>query len=274
MWTRRQQLVGTGTAVAAGVLGGAKSAHALDYGTIDYLNTDWIREWGFRTPENEPGRVGGVVGGGGPELNRAGEVAKALQLILGAREHASSPYAVAKYFLQLVEKNPDGFPYNEEWPVKRANPLIVAFFTMTNLVPEEGDQTPWCAAFVNFCLAVAGRQMTFSASSGTFRSFGSLERNKFTAEPGDIVVFRKNGKAGDMRSDGSGSGHVGFFVASEGDRIRVLGGNQGSSERPRTTGMVSERSYRINTEELPNNDNMLTLASVRAMDGIPDADYG
>jgi uncharacterized protein (TIGR02594 family) len=111
--------------------------------------------------------------------------------------------------------------------------LIVSLFGMTNTAPAEGDQTSWCAAFVNFCLYAAGRTGTFSALSGSFRNFGKATSNP---EAGDIVVFSAHGERGKK-----GFGHVGFFVKNEGEKIVVLGGNQGGKSN--STGAVTEIAF-------------------------------
>ena len=82
-----------------------------------------------------------------------------------------------------------------------------------------GDETPWCAAFVNWVLARSGLEGTDSGMARSFSKWGdSIPINQ--AVPGDIVVlWRKSRK--------SASGHVGFFQSLEGRYIRLLGGNQG-----------------------------------------------
>ena len=127
--------------------------------------------------------------------------------------------AVANYFAGVTTENSDHERYNYEWSRSpRANPVIVGFFSLTNTLPSAGDQTSWCAAFVNFCLYMSSKKATFSALSGSFRNY-SQPTDK--PKPGDIVVFSKPGEEGRQ-----GFGHVGFFDGFEGDKIRVLGGNQ------------------------------------------------
>lgn len=113
-------------------------------------------------------------------------------------------------------------PYITAWPV-RWNPVIVGFFKATKLQPS-GDTTAWCAAFMNYCLMTAATGKTLpagasprtkSAAALSFKDWGKTTNNPL---PGDIVVF-KNVKS-------PGKGHVGFFLADQGDRVLVLGGNQ------------------------------------------------
>jgi hypothetical protein len=204
-------------------------------------------EWSFRVPTfNEDMRPAGT---GDPHND---EVAAAFRILFGAAGPSSTGVETAKYFLDLPAKNRDGWLYKEEWPTPgRANPLIVGFFAMTQTLPSEGDQTSWCAAFVNFCLNAAGLRGTDNALSGSFRHLIDQPENAHAnPKTGDVVVFRDKGASGD-----AGHGHVGFFVnpddiASGKFSIRpeekrkfgrgmvyVLGGNQRGSD-PGSTGGV------------------------------------
>lgn len=126
----------------------------------------------------------------------------------------SAPHEIMAWLEALRETNDDGERYNEGWRV-RWNPVIVAFFAGTGTAPA-GDETPWCAACLNWCIARSGLRGTGSASSGSFRS-GS--RGETAPRLGDIAVFRDD-------SRGPGKGHVGFYVGGGGEQITLLGANQ------------------------------------------------
>jgi uncharacterized protein (TIGR02594 family) len=182
-------------------------------------SVDVVRDWGFiPTVPLEPGSTSSPTGDSPP---RFGEISKAFGLLYNA-PRGQVPLEVARYFQTLPDKNQDGSPYNAEWPVK-ANPVIVGFFSMTNTTPSSGDQTSWCAAFLNFCLVASGREMTFSALSGSFRRYRTATE---TPKEGDIVVFTNTGPSG-----AQGFGHVAFFLSKDSSGITVLGGNQGSWPR-------------------------------------------
>ena len=79
----------------------------------------------------------------------------------------------------------------------------------------ELDSTPWCAAFVNWCLIQAGLP---EANTTWARSFLTYGKQTNSPKIGDLVIF--------SRGDG---GHVGFFAGWTNDShtlINVLGGNQ------------------------------------------------
>jgi uncharacterized protein (TIGR02594 family) len=189
---------------------------------------DLERDWKFLS--GSPSSGGSAVTGSGPA--RSEEVAKAFRLLYNA-PRGKEPAEVAKYFegFRASEKpTKEGYYWNEEWPTDRPNPVVVGFFSMTNTLPNKGDETPWCAAFVNFCLAVAGRPIEWSAWALDFVNYG-----KPTTDPnvGDIVVFSR-----------PGGGHVGFYLGRYKDGTGkdigtlVLGGNQGGGS-PGSKGAVS-----------------------------------
>ncbi|HST10196.1 MAG TPA: TIGR02594 family protein [Terriglobales bacterium] len=172
-----------------------------------------------------------VPGAAGTGTPRNEEVAKAFRLLFGVGT-PTNPIDAAEYFSKLNDKNKDQELFREEWKSARANPMIVGFFGMTQTLPSDGDQTAWCAAFVNFCLFSAGYIGTESALSGSFRTYGEATT---TPKRGDIIVFRNPGSAGD-----EGHGHVGFYYGEDQGRLQVLGGNQAS---PGSTGGVKIANF-------------------------------
>lgn len=145
------------------------------------------------------------------------------QRILQNTPTNATPFDVAVFFQDLrlgafsSSFGSNSSSYATEWPT-RANPVIVSFFDATSTRIPNGDVTPWCAAFVNWCHRRArGQSATNSAASQTFRSWGQATTNP---QLGDLVVFR--------RADSPAQGHVGFYLAGDaGNRYAwVLGGNQ------------------------------------------------
>lgn len=98
----------------------------------------------------------------------------------------------------------------------RDNPRIVAYHQTTTLEATD-DEVPWCASFAGWCLAQAGMPHTHSARARSYLEYGT---HAGTPQPGDVVVFR--------RGSSPTQGHVAFYLGREGDRVRVLGGNQGN----------------------------------------------
>jgi uncharacterized protein (TIGR02594 family) len=194
--------------------------------------------WDFAPSLPLTGQAADQPTGIGPARNE--EVTTAFRLLFKSPREVP-PIQVAQYFEGLREKNANGYPYNWEWPTPGpANPLIVGFFSMTNTLPSEGDQTSWCAAFVNFCLAVSGKKFTGSALSGSFRTYGNQTTDP---KPGDIVVFKNAGARGEQ-----GFGHVGFFVSRSDQSVEVLGGNQRGSTG--STGAVTRTIFPFSSSSL------------------------
>jgi uncharacterized protein (TIGR02594 family) len=155
------------------------------------------------------------------------EVEQAKTLLAAAPRTKGMPNAVAQYFEGLKDVNKQGERYNAQW-AQRWNPVIFAFYKTTKLEDKyllsKGDTIHWCAAFMNWCLEAAGCRTTNSASSSSFRGHG---KKTTKPTPGDLVVF----KHADAKLADEGRGHVAFFIADLGDRIKVLGGNQSAGKR-------------------------------------------
>lgn len=165
--------------------------------------------------------------------------------ILSKAPKDCQPIDVASYFRDLglgkTEFGEEGRPYARGWP-RLYNPLIIEFFRATGTNPLSpgagGDATPWCAAFINYCIAKAAsksgnigdaerKRGTRSASSGSFRCFGKPVPADKPPSRGDIAVWALQGTIDGCKF---GSGHVGFVVSSTDDLLApylVLGGNQG-----------------------------------------------
>lgn len=188
--------------------------------------------------------LGGVLGKS-PALKKEQQTARA---VLAKAPKGPAPLNVATYFLAVGngDYGANWKPYVKGWP-ERWNPVIVSFFQATRTNPE-GDVTSWCAAFLNWCFQqVNSVPATASASSGSFRSFGTE-----TSSPakGDIVVFQSTNPV----EAAAGHGHVGFFVADYGEEVDVLGGNQIEGH---------ERSHMVSSKRLKKNGPILKLHSYR-----------
>lgn len=103
-----------------------------------------------------------------------------------------------------------------------SNPRILEFLrtVLKSWLPKFlRDETPWCAAFVNWCLGRCGIQGTGKPNAKSYLAYGEATANP---QYGDIVVFK--------RGVLPWQGHVAFFVkfagGGENRRVVVLGGNQ------------------------------------------------
>jgi uncharacterized protein (TIGR02594 family) len=97
-----------------------------------------------------------------------------------------------------------------------SNPRIEQYHATTRL-GSKTDSVPWCSSFVNFCLKTSGLSGTDSALARSWLSWG-IEAPSLV--PGCIVVLERGQPP---------KGHVGFYVGRDGQRIQLLGGNQGDA---------------------------------------------
>lgn len=97
------------------------------------------------------------------------------------------------------------------------NARIVEYHQSTSLHAKD-DETPWCAAFVNWVLDQAKLGTTHRANA---RSFLSLP-NKCEPVVGAIAILTRGNPKGPH-------GHVGFVVDSSPTMVVILGGNQGDA---------------------------------------------
>jgi uncharacterized protein (TIGR02594 family) len=84
------------------------------------------------------------------------------------------------------------------------------------------DETAWCSSFVNYCVRKSGLQGTDDKRALSWHEQGFGQDVTDDPKEGDIVVFRR-------RNPTESGGHVGFFIGQQGDKIQILGGNQGNA---------------------------------------------
>lgn len=119
-----------------------------------------------------------------------------------------------------------------EIPGKLHNPVILEMFRVSGQ-DFETDETAWCMAAVNSCFLCSGWVGTNSALASSAMELG---RELSEPVPGCLVVFHPLAAGA--------SGHVGFYLSSSGDTIKVLGGNQGNAFKQSSFPKNKVRSYR------------------------------
>lgn len=98
------------------------------------------------------------------------------------------------------------------------NPRILEYLAACNGAGTH-DETPWCSAFVNWCVTRAGTPGTGSAAARSWLQWG---RSTPSPSVGAITVL--------WRDDPHGPhGHVALFVRKDLARVWLLGGNQGNT---------------------------------------------
>lgn len=116
----------------------------------------------------------------------------------------------------------------KEVPGQSSNPLILGMLRLDMGWPED-DAVPWCSAFVNYIAWLLRLPRSKHLRARSWLMVGRAISDPLDAEAAfDVVVLQRGGvKLGPEVLDAPG--HVGFFAGVEGDRILVLGGNQGDS---------------------------------------------
>ncbi|MBY0324874.1 MAG: TIGR02594 family protein [Reyranella sp.] len=108
-----------------------------------------------------------------------------------------------------------------ETPDLRNTADIKAYLRVAGL-DDPGDKTPWCGAFIAFCMKTCGVKeiadsvVRSAGLASSWENWGSPVSEPFP--PGTVVVLNDN--AGN-------AGHVGLIVGSDAANVQVLGGNQG-----------------------------------------------
>ena len=121
-----------------------------------------------------------------------------------------------------------------ETPGAGATSRIVTFGSYTSL-KATSDEVPWCSAFANAVMAMAGFKGTGSAAARSWLDWGKI---LLTPIVGCVVVFR--------RGDSATQGHVAFCDHADISNgiIRVIGGNQGDSVKVACFPVSSVLGYR------------------------------
>lgn len=150
--------------------------------------------------------------------------------VSGAAAAAQEWMAVAEREAALPERE------RSAWPDPGENPRILEYFRVAAawFEPGEGDETDWCAAFVNWCLIQSGHVGTDHPGA---RSFVWNRKGQFLRLPGPakgaIGVIRRHPPAVDDAWE-SGPGHVGFVASFTATQVTLLGGNQSRTVRRQT----------------------------------------
>ncbi len=111
---------------------------------------------------------------------------------------------------------------------ERDNPRIIAYHAKTTL-KAQADGVPWCASFVNWCMAQVSIKGTNSAGAISFATWGVLG----TGSVGDVYVMSR-----------PGGNHVAFVVHMTKTHVWLLGGNQGNKVSIKCMTRSREKSIR------------------------------
>lgn len=115
----------------------------------------------------------------------------------------------------------------KEVPGQPSHPLILGMLKLDSDWPE-GDEVPWCSAFMNFVAWLLRLPRSKSLLARSWLGIGwpiPLEE----AKPGfDVVILSRtvDGEEPPGPENLTAPGHVGLFAGTDGRNILILGGNQ------------------------------------------------
>lgn len=106
----------------------------------------------------------------------------------------------------------------ERQGLRRDHPRILEYLASTS-GPSTRDETPWCAAFVGWCLRAVGIDGTGRRLARSYMQWGREDLVHERPRLGAVTVLWRGSAAGTL-------GHVGFFVGRDAESVWLLGGNQ------------------------------------------------
>ncbi|MBW4707094.1 TIGR02594 family protein [Roseobacter sp. YSTF-M11] len=165
-----------------------------------------------------------------PHLPSSG-FSDATPLVAGNGTGVSAAIGAASDWIEVAQREAALDPEaRSEIAGPQSNPRILNYFEVgaSWFDPENGDETDWCAVFVNYCLETSGYVGTNHPGA---RSFFWNKRNQFIKlnEPRKFCIAVRR-YAPFMDADWTtGRGHVGFVVDYSDTHVKLLGGNQGNT---------------------------------------------
>ncbi len=153
-----------------------------------------------------------------PQISKPDVIAVGLALNLPGEEpvpRANRVGGEAPWYQIALEELAHGVV---EVPGGANNPRIIEYHSTCTL-RATNDETPWCSAFVNWCITQAGLTGTNDAAARSWLQWKNGAKIK-SPKLGCIVVLK--------RGTNPWEGHVGFFSDEDDSHIQLLGGNQGN----------------------------------------------
>lgn len=115
----------------------------------------------------------------------------------------------------------------KEIPGEHDNGFILWCLSLTTVPTPHHDEISWCSAFVNGLCFLLGLPRSGSAAARSWLRVGTPVALDDALIGLDIVVIKRGTEPQPGPEVLNAQGHVGIFAGRDGDKIRILGGNQG-----------------------------------------------
>lgn len=112
--------------------------------------------------------------------------------------------------------------------------VLMEVFRKTGGQVINPQKTPWCGAFVDGILGLSGKAQRGSLRAADFLNYGTPTD---APSKGDVVVFKP-------QAAGS-SGHVGFVISVDGDKVRYIAGNDANKVQEATLPLGEVAGFRV-----------------------------
>jgi len=107
------------------------------------------------------------------------------------------------------------------------HPLISWWLSLCGFSMTTPDEVAWCSAFVNGIAWELRRPRSKSAAARSWLRVGTPIALEEARAEDDVVILSRGAGVQPGPDVLEAPGHVGLFAGLEGDRVLVLGGNQG-----------------------------------------------
>lgn len=146
---------------------------------------------------------------------------RSLDAVVDLHSHAAplnvSAFTVAQRFTGI-----------QEIPGKRSNPQILAMLRLDDEWPED-DAVPWCSAFLNYVMWILDLPRSRSLRARSWLNVGRPIPLHLAQVGFDVVILSRGSGTQPGPDVIDAPGHVGLYAGVEGEKILILGGNQGDS---------------------------------------------
>lgn len=117
----------------------------------------------------------------------------------------------------------------QELPGGQHSPFIQWCHESCALGSDVADEVPWCSSFLNRICWLLRLPRSKSAAARSWLTVGRAIPIEEADADTDVVILKRGGAGQPGPEVLKAQGHVGLYAGRDGDRVLVLGGNQGNA---------------------------------------------